>query len=261
MRTSRVKGGQDAKFGEFPWMVSIRINGGHFCGGLLINNKFVLSAAHCTLRRPEKYVTVVVGEYDLLKEEKTPPEQIIAVHKIYNHENFTKRYIDDISLLELKEPVVWSKNIRPMCLPDMMMDGTDNPLDNTAATLAGWGWTDEHSKGGVRANILQKTDVRVVSKDSCQESYVKETGKAVGEPQAIVLFDTHLCAGVPDGSRDACQGDSGGPLMSRDKEGREVCVGIVSAGIGCGRPGLPGLYTRVSRYTNWIQATVNAANA
>ncbi|KAF2367065.1 Serine proteases trypsin domain [Trinorchestia longiramus] len=261
MRSSRVKGGHAAKVGEFPWMVSIRINGGHFCGGVLIHNKFVLSAAHCTERRPVKFVTVVVGEYNLLNAEHPVTEQIMEVQQIFTHQNFSKRYIADISVLELKNSVVWSKAIRPLCLPDMQFDGTNNPLDNSPATLAGWGWSDEQANGGVRMNTLQKATLKIVPKSTCQTWYTENTGKPLGDPQSIVLYDTHICAGLKNGDKDACQGDSGGPLMVRDSQGQQVIVGIVSSGIGCGRPGLPGLYTRVSRYLDWIQTTVRAAQA
>ncbi|KAG7155127.1 Trypsin-1-like 12 [Homarus americanus] len=110
--------------------------------------------------------------------------------------------------------------------------------------------TDEASNGGKHADVLQKVVVKVVSQADCQDWYTTQVGKAV------VLYDTHVCAGFQSGEKDACQGDSGGPLLTITDGGKDgnraTTVGVVSAGIGCGRPKLPGLYTRVSRYIDWL---------
>nr|XP_053646092.1 trypsin-1-like [Cherax quadricarinatus] len=246
LRVGRIKGGMDASPGEFPWLVSIRVagaTGGHYCGGALIHQRFVLTAAHCVHRNSAKYVVAVAGEHDL-SSPNNGHRQVLRVKEIISHSEFSKRYINDIALLELVEDALWNKYVQPVCLPDLNTDGVTDALN---VTVAGWGMTDEASNGGHHASLLQKVVVQVLSRSDCQQWYSSHAGTAV------VLYDTHLCAGFENGEKDACQGDSGGPLMTApDSEGHQVTVGVVSAGIGCGRPRLPGLYTRVSRYIDWI---------
>ncbi|XP_050692251.1 trypsin-1-like [Eriocheir sinensis] len=244
-RTGKIKGGSVARPGEFPWLVSIRTSGpssGHYCGGALIHKKFVLTAAHCVYRSQPKRVSVVAGEHDL--DAKNPQRQLLSVKEVIFHANFSKRYINDIALLELATEAQWTKQVQPLCLPDREADGVKELMD---LTVAGWGKTDELANGGVSARVLQKVVIRVLARNQCQQWYSTEAG------QQVQLFDSHLCAGYENGEKDACQGDSGGPLLTTpDAAGRRTCVGVVSAGIGCGRPHLPGLYTRVSRYIDWI---------
>ncbi|KAH7945462.1 hypothetical protein HPB49_011108 [Dermacentor silvarum] len=120
------------------------------------------------------------------------------------------------------------------------------PLASYAAVL------DSSGDGfaGVRKDILQKVTVPIVSNDECNGWYA-QSGKLVH------LQDTQLCAGFKEGKKDACQGDSGGPLMFYDGS-KYVLIGVISAGFGCARPLLPGLYTRVSEYKPWLNKYINS---
>lgn len=118
--------------------------------------------------------------------------------------------------------------------------------------VAGWGKTQEAGKS---ASVLQEVQIPVLTNEICQDRY-KKIGKLVSEKQ----FDNAvLCAGVLAGGKDSCQGDSGGPLMIPSIiDGRIIYyqIGIVSYGIGCARSDVPGVYTRVQTFVDWIQRKV-----
>ena len=171
--------------------------------------------------------------------------RVIGVQRIIMHPSYISRQVaDDIALIQLQEEVEWNDRIQPACLPNPDKDSFSGMI----ATVSGWGWSDEVKNGGQRANVLQKVDVPILANDDCQRWYKEEK-------KALIIVDGSMCAGFEAGGKDSCQGDSGGPLMIR-KDGRHVVVGVVSAGVGCARPKLPGLYTRVNNYLNWISEIV-----
>jgi secreted trypsin-like serine protease len=90
---------------------------------------------------------------------------------------------------------------------------------------------------------LLKVSIPIISNADANAAY---------NPMGSTVTENMIAAGLPEGGRDACQGDSGGPFVVRDGGGRWLLAGVTSWGIGCARPGLPGLYTRLSRYWNWI---------
>ncbi|XP_073988611.1 trypsin-1-like isoform X2 [Rhodnius prolixus] len=240
-RTGRIIGGTDATPGEFPWIVSITRRGGHFCGGTLLNNKWVLTAAHCLCTGNDVLgaaeLKVTVGGHDLRESRgRNIPVANLLVHPDY----ICSRYVNDIALLELDGTLSWSDSVRPACLPT----GVTETYSDERAIAAGWGWTSEKTGRGGRANVLQKVFLEVVGNDRCKDWY-RSQGKKVK------ILDSQMCAGFEKGGRDTCWADSGGPLMVGEGE-RTMVVGIVSTGIGCARPRLPGLYTRISDYVSWI---------
>ncbi|XP_013784326.1 serine protease 30-like [Limulus polyphemus] len=118
-------------------------------------------------------------------------------------------------------------------------------------TVVGWGFKADPEKGGERAKRLQKVKVPVMDVTQCQNWY-HEAGKLV------TLQSGQMCAGFKNGGQDSCQGDSGGPLLVKEGD-KFVIIGVVSAGIGCAKPLLPGLYTQVSSYIAWILQYINNA--
>ncbi|KAK7081257.1 hypothetical protein SK128_014418 [Halocaridina rubra] len=245
IRLGRIKQGENARPGEFPWLVSLRPAKppqNHYCGGTLINKRYVLTAAHCVHRNSPEYLVVFAGKQDFTTDGSEPP-QILSVKNIISHANYSKRYINDIALLELKQEAKWTKLVKPICLPDR----EDKVDDGLSVTVAGWGLTDETVNGGTPSKILKKVAVKVINRTTCEDWYQQLVGSS--NP----LYDSHICAGLEEGGKDACRGDSGGPLMKSNNIGRQENIGVVSAGVGCGQPKVPGIYTRVSRFIDWIE--------
>ncbi|XP_076338710.1 serine protease 30-like [Tachypleus tridentatus] len=233
VRNSRIVRGSDAYDGEFPWAVSIRFNKEHHCGGTILNERWILTAAHCVHLYTARHFVVRVGEFDLSEKENHQTEDIniqqIIVHPKYSD---PKRYYNDIAILRLAKDITFSDYVRPVCLPE-----ASSSYVNQEGTVVGW--------GGERAKRLQKVNVPVMDFTQC-ENWYHEAGKLV------TLQNGQMCAGFRKGGQDSCQGDSGGPLLVKEGD-KFVIIGVVSAGIGCARPLLPGLYTKVSSYLDWIE--------
>ncbi|XP_017781229.1 PREDICTED: trypsin-1-like [Nicrophorus vespilloides] len=246
----KIVGGGDALPGEFPWLVSITRRGGHFCGGSLITNRHVLTAAHCIcsgvgndILKPAS-IKVSLGQYDLRKESDAYEMTVstITAHPEYK----CNKVKSDIAILKLDQPISWTSKVLPACLPLGSDDLAYRKYENILATVAGWGWTNENSSKGGRANILQKAKVNVLENERCRQWY-KSQGKKTK------IQETQMCAGHEQGGVDSCWADSGGPLMV-DQSSQTMVIGVVSTGIGCARPYLPGIYTRVSDFIPWIQS-------
>ncbi|RZC43166.1 trypsin-1 [Asbolus verrucosus] len=255
-RGGKIVGGTTADKGEFPWMVSITRRGGHFCGGTLISNKFVLTAGHCLCTgigadtvKPSS-IKVTMAQYDLTNKSSDAfqmPLKSITIHPEYA----CGKVKNDIAILELESTLQWSDYVLPACLVASSEEDDYTTVDNDLATVAGWGWTNEDSSIGGRAKVLQKANVHIIGLEKCRQWY-KSQGKKTK------IQNTQICAGHEQGGVDACWADSGGPLMTTTGAVNQLMVvGIVSTGIGCARPFLPGLYTRVSEYIPWIRGIVN----
>ncbi|XP_051175227.1 trypsin-1-like [Leptopilina boulardi] len=249
IRNARVVGGQDAIPREFPWLVSITRKGGHWCGGTILNSKFILTAAHCFCSGYDKInfnqFKLTLGEYNL-KEKESPVAKVETISKITMHPEFKCRfYINDVALVETTNSISWSESVQPACLPHETGKSGFDAFNGEEAVTAGWGWLGEDKSKDKRADVLQKVDVRVLENSVCNEWYASQEKK-------IRVVSGQMCAGYEDGGRDSCSADSGGPLMVGSHPARTMVVGVVSSGIGCARPRLPGIYTRVSEYIPWI---------
>jgi len=154
--------------------------------------------------------------------------------------------LNDIAVIKLERPVKFTAAVQPACLP-----GSGEPTpDNAEGTVAGWGLVREGSYD--TSSILLQVGVPTINSRQCAGSY---------QSQGIRIDESAmLCAGYRQGGKDACQGDSGGPYVIRTGQGYTL-HGVVSFGVGCARPGLPGVYARVANYIPWITQQVRSLSA
>jgi len=245
----RIVNGQEVKPGERAYQVSIQLNFGerlgdsskmtHFCGGAVLSDRWVITAAHCMKGQEAKNLKVVRGTIDVT--DKTALKN--RVNRIVRPEYNDINKKNDFALLELdldspenldrvSNHIV--KNV-PLCPKTFEPEGED-------CTVSGWGHLK--SKGSSVPNMLREVSVRVLHGETCAKMLKRYPWDAEDK--------TMLCAGGED--KDACQGDSGGPMVckNKDAEGTECLAGVVSWGVGCATEGIPGVYTNVRHYLEWI---------
>ncbi|XP_071525421.1 uncharacterized protein [Panulirus ornatus] len=229
---SRIVGGNDSAPDVWTFLVGIKRNGVFICGGSIITADWVLSAGHCFVRFRKMFYEVQAGM--LRRGSWSPFEQTTLVSHVIRHEDFEVTHLfHDLVLLKLQTPLQLNRWVRPVCLATQM----DLKM-GTMCTVAGWGNVLED---GDLADSLQ--EVQLPTLDTCTRDFMLVTDEQV------------LCAGYPEGLRDACQGDSGGPMMCNGTEGW-VQAGVVSYGRGCARADQPGVYSRVTHYKPWIQEKI-----
>uniref|UniRef100_A0A671VSJ8 Ovochymase 2 n=1 Tax=Sparus aurata TaxID=8175 RepID=A0A671VSJ8_SPAAU len=237
--------------------VSLKNKGSHFCGGAILTDRWILTAAHCFASLSK----VVAGDFDQRVEDEE--EQVLmiksaSVHEKYHH-SVPMSY--DIALLELDQRIRFGARVKPICLP--LPEEKIPPETN--CIVGGWGRVKE--KGRLPA-VLREVQLDLVDPAKCQ--HVLQTIKSSllnqrpARPQPAM---TVLCAGPERGGRDACQGDSGGPLVcpAGSGGGHWVALGVTSWGKGCGRSwrnnssrppsrrGSPGVFTDVRLLLPWIK--------
>ncbi|XP_038572153.1 granzyme B(G,H)-like [Micropterus salmoides] len=211
------------------FMASVQNNMGHVCGGFLISEDFVVTAAHCDRQNP---TSVVLGTHNLGKVDNDTMRYNVKRCRYPFFDN--ERCGHDIMLLKLFKKARLGKRVQPTQLPK-----TDIKIkDKEKCRVAGWGWTQ--SRGKV-VDVLQVVDVPFVNLEVCKKEWA-----AIG----LNLPDNVICAGGYGTNKGFCQGDSGGPLVCSGK-----AVGVVSFNMrkNCDYPNVPNVYTNISKYLSWIK--------
>ncbi|XP_039501983.1 transmembrane protease serine 9 [Drosophila santomea] len=240
----RIVGGINAGPHEFPWIAVLFKSGKQFCGGSLITNSHILTAAHCVARMTSWDVaalTANLGDYNIGTDFEV---QHVSrrIKRLVRHKGFEFSTLhNDVAVLTLSEPVPFTREIQPICLPTSPSQQSRS-YSGQVATVAGWGSLREN---GPQPSILQKVDIPIWTNAECARKY----GRAA--PGGII--ESMICAG--QAAKDSCSGDSGGPMVINDG-GRYTQVGIVSWGIGCGKGQYPGVYTRVTSLLPWIYKNI-----
>jgi hypothetical protein len=226
----RIVGGEEAAEGEFPFYVNWN-EFGSFCGGSLIHEDIILTAAHCAVLSTDE---ILIGAYYLdsfVAGEETQTIETRRVHPEYD--DFTM--VNDVMVLKIASPSL----LQPIALND----DSASPSSGEDVVAIGLGLTTEV---GDPSDVLLKVSLPTVAHDECAALYA-DFGP--------IVEDVMLCAGLDEGGKDTCQGDSGGPLLEL-RDGGYVQVGITSWGNGCAQPNAPGVYTRVSGVKSWIDEMI-----
>ncbi|XP_039441110.2 CLIP domain-containing serine protease B15-like [Culex pipiens pallens] len=258
--SDNIVGGEETELDEYPWVAALAYSNGRDskfqCGGSLISDRYVVTAAHCFQSNSKwKLDFVRLGEWDL---DASPDckvdsagellcnelHQDFGVSKVIMHEEFShndRKKQNDIAILKLDGQAPTTRSIAPICVPTQeMVDGLD--IERTRFDVAGWGLTEER----IKSKRKLKVDLPGQDISSCIKAFRVDRS---------FFTDGQLCVGGEKG-KDSCRGDSGGPLMVV-MQNRWHLVGVVSFGsYYCGTKDVPAIYTRVGSYLGWVAGKI-----
>ncbi|KYM77715.1 Trypsin-1 [Atta colombica] len=232
---SRIVDGTPTTIIKHPYQISIHYKDKFICGGSIISERWILTAAHCVYG--EKTLSVFKVRVGSMYHNKggilIKDIASIICHKKYH----PLTYDYDVSLIKLSAPLTFGEYIKPILLALPLM----NIKTGTQAIVTGWGKT---SANGPSSEVLQTATISVTDQEKCRKVYARNR----------LVTSNMICAGDNKGEKDTCQGDSGGALVGYNG----LQIGIVSWGAQeCASVGFPGVYTRVPAIRQWVTEQAN----
>ncbi|XP_049547972.1 anionic trypsin-like [Anopheles darlingi] len=234
----RIVGGTTVEDNSFSWMAALYYNNRFSCGGCLISDRYVITAAHCTAKPDKGLFRIQFGIHDRTRPTGASVER--SVKRILTNWYNAFNNNNDIALMELTYPVAISEQLVPICLPQ-----ATTMYEGVRGIITGWGRT---TTGGGLSGTLQQAEVPILTNRECRRAGY----------WAFQITNKMICAGfLEQGGKDSCQGDSGGPLqVLNESTNRYELVGLVSWGRACAQKNFPGVYTRVNQYLYWINRNI-----
>ncbi|XP_060654562.1 brachyurin-like [Drosophila nasuta] len=244
--SGRITRGETAGRNQFPYQAGLLLyveGGAAWCGGSLISDRYVLTAAHCTDSLTTG-VDVYLGAWDRT-DGREDGQQIIFVEtkNVFVHDDYDSSLIrNDISLIKLPVPIEFNEHIQPIKLP--AKSNTYNTYAGQQAIASGWGRISDSATSAT--NILQYISVPIMNNSGCKPWFFG------------AVYETNICIKTTGGT-SVCNGDSGGPLVSAETG---ELIGATSFGspLGC-EVGWPGVFTRVTSYLDWIEEISGVTNS
>jgi len=235
----QIVNGEDAPECAWKWQVGLRrgASGLPFCGGTLINEDWVLTAAHCG-NFPD--YNIVAGDWK--PRQTSGREQTRAAVQLIRHPKYQdgNAYSHDFALVRVNSSFVFNDCVGAACLPE-----TADIEEGSSCTITGWGTL---RSGGNQPETMQQGEVNIIENSRC------------GSYSSSQLDDSMLCAqgrNSNGGIVDACQGDSGGPLVC-ETNGAWTLYGATSWGRGCAGANFPGLWARVNYVMDWVDQVLES---
>ena len=257
--SAHISGGRNMTEGEMPWMVHLTVSyadaTSQSCGGFILDENWVITAAHCLVSVVSVKVSAGRLSYEWGSDNRNEQVMLVPVTGIHVHSDYNRlTMLNDIGLLHLPRSLRFNQHVQPICILDQDSCG-DPPLGSssqvdfcdTNVTSAGWGF----NQSGLISNYLKSVDLEIMPRDQCNHLYTTLSFRPI--------YPQQICAQGHQSGDDTCKGDSGGPLFCY-QNGKAVAIGIISFGPTNCRSVVPGGYNRICQHLDWIKRIVSSSN-